>query len=179
MQHLPKAALFELLSASFEPWGSSAYPSRPPTNESVRRINAELGITLPPLFIEMAAACSSYGGWFNSIGDDFDSHLHILKMNSMFREEGLPPRYVLFNHGHDGDCDAWDTEALPSADELPIFYFDYDCERRDFSGLRPMASSFADYLDEFVRTHAPRCPVKSLRRRAKRVLAQFGGREVQ
>ena len=74
-QHLPKDVLLDLLPAAFEPWGSSGwYPSRPPTAESVERIESALRITLPPLFVEVAAACSSYGGWFNSIGDDYESH---------------------------------------------------------------------------------------------------------
>src|SRR2546423_12051059 len=71
LQKLPKAVLLDLLPVAFEPWGSSgSFPSSPPTDHSVRRINAELCINLPPLFIEVARACPSYGGWFNSIGDD-------------------------------------------------------------------------------------------------------------
>ncbi|MHB1562101.1 MAG: SMI1/KNR4 family protein [Isosphaeraceae bacterium] len=174
-EHLPKAVLLDLLPAAFEPWGSSGwYPSRPPTPESIARIEAALRLTLPSLFIEIAAACSSYGGWFNSIGDDYESHAHILSLNAGFRAEGLPPRYVLMNHGHDGDCDAWDLEASPVGGELPIVYFNYELDRRLLRGLRFSASSFADYIDAFVRAHAPRCPVDRLRRHAKRVLAQYG-----
>lgn len=167
-----------MLPAAFEPWGkSSLYPSRPPTEASVRRIEGELGVTLPPLLIEVARACPSYGGWFGSIGDDFASHNHMLVINRQFREEGLAQRYVLLNHGHDGDCDAWDLEAQPTGGgESPIVFFHYDCERRELRNLRISAASFADYIDTFVRAHAARCPIKGLRRRAKRVLAQHGGR---
>src|SRR4051812_9406500 len=76
-----------------------------------RMIGANAGIALPPLFIEVAAACPAYGGWFNSIGDDYENNYHILSMNAALHAGGLPPRYVLLNHGHDGDCDAWDLEA--------------------------------------------------------------------
>lgn len=85
----------------------------------------------------------------------------------------MPARYVLLNHGHDGDCDAWDREAQPGSNgELPIVYFDYDTERRQLSGLRVSATSFAEYIDAFVRAHAPQCSMKALRRRAKRILAE-------
>ena len=169
--------LLELLPPAFGPWGASGlFPSRPPTEESVVRIESELGIRLPALLVEVALACDSYGGWFGSIGDDYVSHNHMLGYNRGFREEGVPPRYVLLNHGHDGDCDAWDTEAgPPRAGELPIMYFNFDCERRALRHLRVSAASFAEYIDAFVRAHAPRCPVKGLRRRAKRMLAEHGG----
>lgn len=173
---LPKDVLFGLLPAVFKPWGN-LYPSRPPTDRSVRRIGAELGVRLPALFLEVAAATPSYGAWFGSIGDDFASHNHILSINRSFRElEGLPPRYVLLNHGHDGDCDAWDTEAQPSSGgELPIVYFNHDYERGELRALRVTATSFAQYIDTFVRAHAPRCGTRGVRRRAKRILAEHGG----
>lgn len=142
----------------------------------MQRIAAELGVRLPPLFIEIARACPAYGGWFGSIGDDFASHNHLVNINGWFREVGLSARYVLLNHGHDGDCDAWDTEGPPSAGgELPIVYFDYDADRRQLRGLRPSAATFAEYIDAYVRARAPRCPMKGLRRRAKRILAAHDG----
>src|SRR4051812_48827833 len=92
-QPLSRETMLELLQASFEPWGSSSwYPSRPPTDASVKRIAVELGVDIPLLFIEIARACPSYGGWFGSIGDDFASHNHLLIINRAFREEGLIPR---------------------------------------------------------------------------------------
>jgi hypothetical protein len=173
---LPKSVLFELLPAWFEPWGSSGwYRSQPPTPESIRRIETALDIQLPPLLIEIAGACASYGGWFGSVGDDVSSGNHILSINNNFKEQGLPPRYVLLNHGHDGDCDAWDTSAPPTPlGERPIVYFHFDGERRVIGDFRVCASSFAEYLDAFVRERAPRCPVTALRRRAKRLLAMQG-----
>jgi hypothetical protein len=122
---LPKAVLLDLLPATFEPWGSSGlFPSRPPTHESVGRIESSLRIEIPRLFIEVAASCPSYGGWFNSIGDDYESHAHILSINAAFREAGLATRYILLNHGHDGDCDAWETEGQREEGELPSVYFE-------------------------------------------------------
>jgi hypothetical protein len=179
MQPLPTDVLLGLLPATFEPWGSSPmYKARPPTRDSVQRIEAQLGITIPPLFIDVAAACSSYGGWFNSIGDDFASHMHVTTLNRSFWDLGLARRYVLLIHGHDGDCDAWDTEAPLALGERPIVYFNYDTDRKLFRGLRPSAFFFADYIDKLVRAKAPKCPVQALRRHAKQVLAEFGPPEV-
>jgi hypothetical protein len=58
---------------------------------------------------------------------------------------------------------------------LPIVYFHYDCDRRELRELRPSATTFAEYIDAFVRARAPRSPKKGLRRRAKRILAAHGG----
>lgn len=175
---LPKQVLFDLLPAAFEPWGSSTwYPSRPPTDSSVQHIEAELGIRLPPLFVEVARTCPSYGGWFGSIGDDFASHNHIVQINRSFRAEGLDPHYVLLNHGHDGDCDAWDTQSQPAGDgERPIVYFNYDVDRRATSGLRPIATSFADYLDAQVRTR-PALPSEGPASTGEAHPRRFGRRE--
>src|SRR6476620_8638355 len=147
MPLLSKDVLLDLLPASFEPWGVSAwYPSRPPTGPSIARIESELGVRLPALLLDVARACPAYGGWFGSIGDDFTSDNHILAINRSFRADGLPLRYVLLNHGHDGNCDAWDTVAMPAADgEPPIVSFSYDCERRALEDLRVSAASFAEY----------------------------------
>jgi hypothetical protein len=179
-ENLPWKVLLDLLPAAFEPWGPYIkFPSRPPTAESVKRIESALGITIPPLFIEVATACPAYGGWFNSIGDDYEHHTHILILNASLHAEGLPSRYVLINHGHDGDCDAWDLDASPIGGEPPIVYFHYDDEEeledRAIRRLEVSALSFADYIDRRVRWAAPRCSVEALRLHAERVLGEYGG----
>lgn len=171
---LPRDVLFKLLPASFEPWGSSSwYPSKPPTAKSLARIRAELGVDLPELFVAVAHACASYGGWFCSIGDNFEHHGHIIRLNEAFYAEGVPRRYVLLNHGHDGDCDAWDKEGEIVNNEFPIVYFKCWDERKGITHLRPYALNFASYIDRFVKAHAKSCPIKNLRREAKRILANF------
>lgn len=175
-ERLPKAVLLDLLPATFEPWGSSGwYSSRPPTPESVDRIESSLGIAIPRLFVEVASFCPSYGGWFNSLGDDYQSHFHLLSNNAALREAGLAARYVLLNHGHDGDCDAWDREGQRQEGELPIMYFNYNEDDRILRGMKLSATCFADYIENLVRVKAPRCPVKSLRRHAKKVLTAHDG----
>ncbi len=151
-----------------------SFAAQPPTRGSVKRIESELGLAIPKLFIEIAQACASYGGWFGSLGEDFESHCHIIAINRAFRELGVPPRYVLLNHGHDGDCDAWDTLASRSTGpELPIVYFRFSNESKELRYLRTVAPTFTQYIDGFVRSAAPRCPVKALRRGAKRILKSF------
>lgn len=179
-ENLPRKVLLDLLPATFEPWGSlSMFPSRPPTAGSVERIESALRFKLPPLLIEVATACPAYGGWFNSIGDDYENNYHILSMNAALHAGGLPLRYVLLNHGHDGDCDAWDLEAPPIGGEPPIVYFHYDDEDekedRAIRRLKVSTLSFADYIDRRVRWSAPRCPVEALRLHAERVLGEYGG----
>ncbi len=172
---LPMDVLLELLPAAFEPWGSmESFSALPPTRGSVQRIESELGLAIPKLLIEIAQACGTYGGWFGSLGEDVASQSHIITINRTFRAHGVPPRYVLLNHGHDGDCDAWDTFATrPPGNELPIVYFRFSSESKEIRCLRTVASTFAQYIDGFVRSTAPRCPVKALRRGAKRILKGY------
>lgn len=105
---------FRLLSAPY----SKAYGAQPPTEVSIERINRSLGIVLPPVFIKFARECPIYGTWFASIGEDFESFMHLLELNRVFHEaEGdepgdpRPPWLVMINHGHDGDCDCLDSRT--------------------------------------------------------------------
>src|ERR1019366_7873320 len=115
VQPLPKAILLELLPAALEPWGSSAlFSSRPPAETRIRRVEEAFKLKLPRVLLHVALACPSYGAWFGSMGEDFSSDNHMLEINRVFHNEGVPVRYVLLNHGHDGNCDAWDLEATPA-----------------------------------------------------------------
>jgi hypothetical protein len=51
-----------------------------------RRIDQVLKVTLPPAFARFAEECPIYGTWFVSIGADYESWMHILKLNEGFRE---------------------------------------------------------------------------------------------
>jgi hypothetical protein len=169
---LPTELLMQLLSATFEPWGASGvYPSRPPTAESVQKIQDALGIALPKLFIEMAAGCSSYGGWFGSIGEDFESLNHMISINRAFHSDGFDRRYVLLNHGHDGDIDALDTRSVGSSGEHPIVYISEGPDGT-VTQITRTHDTFHEYLSDLCRNSARSCPIKSLRRAAKRLLAK-------
>lgn len=153
---IPLPVLIELAELCFAPWGySSWYPSAAATGESVARIEAELKIALPQSFILLSQNCAPYGGWFSSVGEDYRSHNHILRSNESFREDDddyqpLPPHLVMLNHGHDGDCDCWDTSRPPNKNgEFPIVYFSATAgEVRNPDYDFP---SFAAYLERLCR----------------------------
>ena len=170
---IPFETIIELCSYAFEPYGSSSwYQYAPPTAESVKLISEELHLVIPDDFIMLARRCPNYGGWFASIGEDYDNPIHILNVNKQFHEEGLPSHFVILNHGHDGDCDCWDKRTVSDKGEHPITYIHVDehsvREKRDY-----IFYSFRDYLENFSRTHSVRTSVRKLRRKAKRILAEF------
>jgi hypothetical protein len=122
----------------------------PPTARSIARINAELGIELPPSLIGFAQRSEKFGAWFCSLGEDYDSYFHILGMNRDFHApdrdgvyaSGPMPSYlVMINHGHDDDCDCLDLRVPRSPEgEYSIAYWSPGEDDRT------LASSFADYL---------------------------------
>jgi SMI1 / KNR4 family (SUKH-1) len=148
--------LAELFAFGATPW-AALYKATPPTTASVSRINHDLGIELPTSFVAFAALCPRYGTWFASIGDDYDSYLHILRLNIGFHADDiedepnhLPPWLILFNHGHDGDCDCFDTRSRTSSGEHPLLYYSIpDSDQLQPPSIpQPLAASFQDYLDE-------------------------------
>jgi hypothetical protein len=127
------------------PYSNGWYPSAPPTPASLSRIEKTLGLRIPAIYAELARVAPNYGVWFGSIGPDFDSHNHILKLNEAFHRGDdefapLPPNFILLNHGHDGDCDCWNLEELV-AGEHAIFHV--NVERK--SAPRLLATSFLAY----------------------------------
>jgi len=174
---IPIDTLIELVGIATEPWGvhGQARPVQP-TAQSVERIRRELGVAIPNDYIRIATACTSYVGWLASIGEDYDHHCHILRLNETFHspEEppALPQHFVLLNHGHDGDCDCWDVRASTVSGEHPIVYVDMESDTPDASGLR--FESFRAYIEHFVRYQAPRAASSSRRRRAQTLLEECG-----
>ena len=169
---IPDDVLVELVGYACEPWGSSAgFRAAAATDASVERIARELGVRVPPLFARVAGECRVYGAWFASIGDDYDNPLHIIELNRALRTMGLPSHLVMLNHGHDGDCDCWDTTRTNEG-EHPIVYVRLE-ESGDARVGDLLATSFRAYLETYCRQHAPQTPVRALRRRAKRILEQY------
>jgi hypothetical protein len=172
---IPDDVLVELVGYACEPWGSSGFRAAPSTSASLERIARELGVRVPPLFARVATECRVYGGWFASIGEDYDNPMHIIELNRAFRDMGLPAHLVMLNHGHDGACDCWDTTRVHDG-EHPIVYVGLE-ESGDARLGDLLGASFRDYLETYCRQHAPRTPVRPLRRRAKRILDQFGRKD--
>jgi hypothetical protein len=130
-----------------------------PTMRSVARINRELGIVLPSSFVEFAERCPGYTILFGSIGEDFDCGHHILNVNRLFHGDdpdcSVPKWFVMFNLGHDGDCEGFDSRKPGADGEYPVLYWDAG-EGVTFDNARwPVYSRFHDYL-EFTLTYYAR-----------------------
>ncbi len=131
----------------------SGFGLQPATSASVERISDELGIRLPVELVDVSRECPSYGSWFAGLGEDYSHPMHILRLNEEFHgpleSDGwhpLPEHLVLLNHGHDGDCDCWDTSELCASGEHPIVYLCLDADE-----LKPERrfETFRDYLQDF------------------------------
>lgn len=145
---LEKLAVWKI--RKWVPYSKGLYPSEPPTSDSLKRIEQQLGLIVPPVYVDLARIAPNYGVWFGSIGPDFDSHNHILQLNAAFHQEdegytALPSHFVLINHGHDGDCDCWNLEEKNSC-EHPIYYMNVERE----SVPRLLSTTFLDYWKNFA-----------------------------
>jgi hypothetical protein len=139
--------VFDLLMAH-------TFETSPPTPASIARINAELGIELPASLVDFARRSQKFGAWFCSLGEDYDNFLHILEMNRLFkarqrsgykRWQRMPPHLVIFNHGHDDDCDCFDLR-LPRSPQGEYWIAYWSPFEDDVS----LADNFADYLDQHL-----------------------------
>lgn len=170
--------LFEIAMARWSPrpWANAAAP----TAESIARIQRELSVRIPDEFVRLAAACPSYGSWFASIGPDFDSSHHITRLNDLFHDgrqlhdgqdgPALPAHLVMLNHGHDGDCDCWDTRIVLPSGEHPIVSVRVDAQEPSGAQFQ----SFRAYAEHLALRHARSLPDKAQRRRAKRLIEELG-----
>jgi len=179
---LPFEKLVELFQISIEPWvsvGNEAALVGLPTNASVKRIEKELNIHVPEDYVRLAKACGLYTVALASIGEDYQSSDHILSLNRDFHGEisqdlfgaMLPPYLVIINHGHDGDCDCWDTREVTSVGEHPIIYFPLEGDR---PGLAKRFESLRSYIEYCAVTGAVRSPNKRSRRKAKQIIDELG-----
>jgi len=169
---IPDDILFQLVSIATEPW-DSWYHVAPPTPGSVERIQRELSITIPEDYVSVAAACASYGSWLAGLGDDYENNCHILALNTVFHTADETPalsnHFILLNHGHDGDCDCWDTRELTSKGEHPIVYINLESGNLHATGKQ--FTSFRSYIEQFALDHAPANREK--RRRARKLIREY------
>ena len=171
-QKIPFGRLIEAFGLLFHDLKDAPrQPASRPTPESRKRIEDELQVTLPDSLIELASACPFYErGWFAGLGENYTSQFHILRLNEIFRGEGLGSDTVMFNHGYDGDCDCWDVTRCSGDGEHPIVYVSLDFDRRRPYGTEPLATSFHDYLETFCRDHLGRIRSRKRKRRARELL---------
>ena len=148
--------LAALLDEKWRPWaGSIIFPSKPATERSVSRIEKALRFKLPKDFIELSRLSLNYGVHLGSIGEDYQSHNHLLRLNEGFHDSelqaevpavALPADWVIINHGHDGACDCFDI-ADPGRDgEYPIYYLNNENPKAP----KLLARTFMQYLIDYA-----------------------------
>jgi len=129
----------------------STYVTPRPTESSLQRINAHFGISLPLDLVEFAAHSRNFGHWFASLGDDYTSTKHIIRINSYWRRRrrtrAAPRGLVIINIGFDDDLDCIDISSLDrAAGEYAIRYWSPGVEA---AGLR-VYGSFREYVEATV-----------------------------
>lgn len=110
--------------------------ARKPKATSIRCINDKLGIKLPKSLLEFVSKSKS-NDWLASLGDDYDSPFHIIKINKHCRsirrrvikgkgkwEKVFPSHFVAIPLGHDDDYSCIDLSKYnPDAGEYAIQYW--------------------------------------------------------
>lgn len=124
--------------------GCIVHTAAQPTEESVQRIEEELGAKLPSSLVEFAKESKNYGNWLASIGPDYTATNHILNINRMLREEGvLPTNFIVINVGYDEDYSCIDVDTYDvDEDEYLITYWAPDVSLRESD----LSENFLSYL---------------------------------
>ena len=120
-----------------------------PTEFSIRQINEHFQMILPGSLLEFVRSWRASGRWFASLGDDFASPEHIIRINSYWRRRRLtrriPHNFVVFNLCHDEDCDCFSLDGYDRASgEYEIRYW--------YPGFNEVVSypSFLNYMDSQI-----------------------------
>ncbi len=99
------------------PYRDFQYPR--PTKHSIAKINEHFGIVLPYSLLEFVRCWRASGTLLASLGPDYDSYNHIIRINSYWRHRRrtrrIPNNLVVFNLSHDEDCDCFDVSRFDSA----------------------------------------------------------------
>ena len=115
------------LSNVFDILVSPILEVEPPTQKSIARINDHFQCQLPQSIIDFALKSKSYGGWFTSLGEDYESHNHIIRVNSRCKKirkrttdkkwkNLMPKNYVSITVGFDEYYDCFDLQSRNSLD---------------------------------------------------------------
>lgn len=121
--------------------------SRIPALEDIAKVEAALSMAFPAS-VHYFVLHSPYGS--PSFTSDFARYPSIVWLNNEFHknEDGyLPPFFLLWNNGHDGDCIGFDTRVPDANGEYPLLY--WDCEsmtEADIPAAPLVAPSFPAWL---------------------------------
>lgn len=125
-----------------------------PSEWSIRKINAHFNFVLPPDLITFAKHARLFDGWFASLGDDYASPSHIIRINSYWRrrrpKRAIPRNLVVINRGFDDDLDCLDISSFDSSTgEYAIRYWCPGIDENDATRIR--YGSFREYIEAQVR----------------------------
>lgn len=102
-----------------------------PTDGSINKVNAHFGIHLPRNLVQLAKHSKNYNACFLSIGSDYQSPSHIIRVNSYWRRRRprrrIPRHLVIITEGSMDDR-FWclDTSA-PSSDDNDAYAVQFWC----------------------------------------------------
>lgn len=120
-----------------------------PTVESVQEIENTLKIKLPMTLIKFAELSKSYGNWLASIGPDYTSNTHIIRINEELRKSPkFPQNFVAINVGYDEAWDCIDLDTFePARGEYLITYWAEDVSPREAD----LYGSFHEYISGCIK----------------------------
>lgn len=160
---LSQATMHELIAAFDNAFSSWATTQARPSPDSIQRIEAHFSIRLPALLLELAQHSAAFGARFASLGDDFSSPDHIVRINSYWRgrrrTRRLPRNLVVVTHSSHDEFWCLDTDAN---DEPPVQFWHPD-PILYFSEQRPVSRypRFENFLRQDIywhNYHAKQCP---------------------
>ena len=174
---MSKDLLFQLFDCAF---GTSSGPPThwrpppPPTASDIENIEDQLQVDLPSLLVELAITSPYFAKWFAELGPNRASERHIISTNEWLKQEGKPSNLVVLTHAYDGDCVGILRESGQEPEETPIVIVSINLwGDRNPSDPRAIAPNFYAYLKDVCLDMAPRSRIKSLRRRAKKLIAEW------
>jgi hypothetical protein len=100
--------------------------------------------------------------------------MHIITVNEMLVKEGKPEDFVALTHVWDDDCIGMMRTSTRAPETIPVAMVQMDLEGAS-SPSKPevIATCFRSYLEDLCLYKAPRTRIKSLRRKAKRLIAEW------
>ena len=98
----------DVLMRQFNDLNLVAFTDHPrPTDGSINRINTHFGIRLPRTLLQLAKHSKNYNAMFLSLGADYTSRSHIIRVNSYWRrrrpKRRIPRHLVIVTHGYTDD----------------------------------------------------------------------------
>lgn len=144
------AKRFDAFMNPERPFVSKTGDTQHPTKQSIQTIEQHFGVRLPKAFIDFARYSKHYDCWFASLGEDYDSHDHIIRVNSHYKSIRrrkdkrwvyVKPDNFLLIHAdfHDHCLGIWLDDTLKQAGEYPLQYW--------FQGYE---QEFGDCYDNFT-----------------------------